>query len=83
MKGSPVRVRASAFCDLLRDFVAWTRALVKGSGVVLERGHLWGRREVTIPIGPVSQVKTDSLTVGLTKDEVAALPALPVQRWAE
>jgi hypothetical protein len=42
--------------------------------VVLERGHLWGRREVTIPIGAVTRVNTDSVTVRLTKDEVAALP---------
>ena len=51
--------------------------------VVLERGHLWGRRDVTIPIGAVGQVKTDSVAVRLTKDEVAALPAVPVHRWAD
>jgi sporulation protein YlmC with PRC-barrel domain len=51
--------------------------------VVLERGHLWGRRDVTIPIGSVTRVETDSVTIGLTKDEVAALPAVPVQRWAD
>jgi hypothetical protein len=51
--------------------------------VVLERGHLWGRRDVTIPIGAVTRVTTDSVTVRLTKDEVAALPAIPVDRWAE
>jgi sporulation protein YlmC with PRC-barrel domain len=51
--------------------------------VVLERGHLWGRRDVTIPIGAVTRVKTDSVTVRLTKDEVAALPAVPVHRWAD
>jgi hypothetical protein len=51
--------------------------------VVLERGHLWGRRDVTIPITAVTGVKTDSVTVRLTKDEVAALPAIPVHRWAD
>ena len=51
--------------------------------VVLERGHLWGRRDVTIPIGAVTQVKTDSVTVRLTKDEVAALPSVPVRRWGD
>lgn len=48
--------------------------------VVLERGHLWGRREVTIPIGAVAAVETDSVTLSLTKDEVAALPAVRVRR---
>jgi PRC-barrel domain protein len=50
--------------------------------VVLARGHLWGRRDVAIPIGAVTQVTTDAVTVRLTKDEVAALPAVPLHRWA-
>ena len=29
---------------------------------VLERGHLWGRREVTIPINSVASVHTDAVT---------------------
>jgi sporulation protein YlmC with PRC-barrel domain len=48
--------------------------------VVLERGHLWGRREVTIPIGAVAKVETDSVTLDLTKDQVAGLSAVPVRR---
>jgi hypothetical protein len=45
--------------------------------VVLERGHLFGRREVPIPIGSVARVATDSVRVDLTKDEVARLPSVP------
>jgi uncharacterized protein YrrD len=48
---------------------------------VLERGHLWGRREVTIPINAVASVHTDSVTLTLTKDEVGDLPSVPVHRW--
>ena len=48
---------------------------------VLERGHLWGRREVTIPINAVAQVFTDAVTLTLTKDEVGELPAVRVHRW--
>jgi sporulation protein YlmC with PRC-barrel domain len=48
---------------------------------VLERGHLWGKRDVTIPIGSVTQIETDAVTVGLTKDEVGALPTVHVHRW--
>jgi sporulation protein YlmC with PRC-barrel domain len=48
---------------------------------VLERGHLWGRREVTIPINAVASVHTDSVTLTLTKDEVGELPSVPVHRW--
>jgi sporulation protein YlmC with PRC-barrel domain len=48
---------------------------------VLERGHLWGRREVTVPIKAVARVDTDAVTLTLTKDEVGELPAVPVHRW--
>ncbi|HSC74250.1 MAG TPA: PRC-barrel domain-containing protein [Gaiellaceae bacterium] len=48
---------------------------------VLERGHLWGRREVTVPIGSVASVESDVVTLSLSKDEVGALPSHRVRRW--
>jgi sporulation protein YlmC with PRC-barrel domain len=48
---------------------------------VLERGHLWGRREVTVPIGAVARVESDTVTVSLTTDEIGALPSHKVHRW--
>jgi sporulation protein YlmC with PRC-barrel domain len=51
--------------------------------LVLERGHLWGRREVTIPIGSVEKVETDAVTLGLTKDEVGGLDSIPLRRWRQ
>jgi sporulation protein YlmC with PRC-barrel domain len=47
---------------------------------VLERGHLWGRKEVTIPIGAVARVESDAVHVALSKDEVGALPSVRVGR---
>ncbi len=47
---------------------------------VLERGHLWGRKEVTIPIGAVARVESDAVYVAMSKDEVGALPAVRVGR---
>jgi sporulation protein YlmC with PRC-barrel domain len=47
---------------------------------VLERGHLWGRKEVSIPIGAVARVESDEVHVALSKDEVGALPAVRVGR---
>jgi sporulation protein YlmC with PRC-barrel domain len=49
--------------------------------VVLERGHLFGRREVTVPIGAVAEVETDSVRLSLSKDEVGGLPSVPIDRW--
>jgi sporulation protein YlmC with PRC-barrel domain len=48
---------------------------------VLERGHLWGRREVTVPIGSVASVESDVVTLSLSRDEVGALPSHRVHRW--
>ena len=47
---------------------------------VLERGHLWGRKEVTIPIGAVARVESDVVHLALSKDEVGALPTVRVGR---
>jgi sporulation protein YlmC with PRC-barrel domain len=48
---------------------------------VLERGHLWGRREVTVPIGAIAKVESDTVTVDLSREEIGALPAHRVHRW--
>lgn len=50
--------------------------------LVLGRGHLFGRRDVTIPIGAVARVATDTVTLDLTKDDVERLPSVPLHRWA-
>jgi sporulation protein YlmC with PRC-barrel domain len=48
--------------------------------LVLERGHLWGRREVVIPASAVARVDTDEVALTLSKDEVGALPSARVHR---
>jgi len=41
--------------------------------VLLDEGHLWGRKQVAIPIGAVTGVD-DGVQLNLTKDEVRDLP---------
>ncbi len=48
---------------------------------VLEHGHLWGKRDVTIPIGAVDRVESEAVVLALTKDEVGALGEVRVNRW--
>lgn len=50
------------------------------SHVVLQHGHLWGRREVGIPISDVDRVENDEVVLRLTREEVGALPAVRVHR---
>jgi sporulation protein YlmC with PRC-barrel domain len=49
--------------------------------LVLEHGHMWGKREVVIPIGAVARVETDAVVLTLSKDEVGALESHHVRRW--
>lgn len=41
--------------------------------VILQEGHVWGRKQVAIPIGAVNRMG-DEIRVDLTKDEIEALP---------
>jgi hypothetical protein len=41
--------------------------------VILQEGHVWGRKEVAIPIGGASRVGNE-IRVDLTKEEIEALP---------
>jgi sporulation protein YlmC with PRC-barrel domain len=50
--------------------------------LVLEHGHLWGRRDVTVPIGAVDRIENDTVVLRMTKDEVGALGQRRVRRWA-
>jgi hypothetical protein len=42
--------------------------------VLLEEGHLWGKKQIAIPISAVKDVAVDGVRLNLTKDEVRDLP---------
>jgi sporulation protein YlmC with PRC-barrel domain len=43
--------------------------------VLLQEGHLWGRKQVAIPVSAVQRIE-DGVTVSLTKHEIESLPAV-------
>ena len=45
------------------------------SHVLLQQGHVFGRREVAIPIGAVTGV-VDAVQLNVTKQQVENLPAV-------
>ncbi len=45
--------------------------------VLLQEGHLWGKKQVAIPISAVEKIDT-GITVNLTKSEIESLPAVGV-----
>lgn len=46
--------------------------------VLLKEGHLWGARQVTVPIDAVARIDGDGVHVSLTRDQVAALPGVEI-----
>jgi len=49
--------------------------------VLLQEGHLWGRKEVAIPIGAVTRVD-EGIRLSITKQDVAGLPAVDIDHPA-
>ena len=48
--------------------------------VLLQEGHLWGKKDVAIPIESVKDVSGDGVRIALSKDEVRDLPSFSVSR---
>jgi hypothetical protein len=48
--------------------------------LVMREGHLWGSRDVMIPISKVDSMSDETVSLRITKNEVGALPKLPVRR---
>lgn len=42
--------------------------------VLLQEGHLWGKHEIAIPIGAVTDVSAEGVRLRITKDQVRDLP---------
>ena len=47
--------------------------------VLLQEGHLWGRKDVAIPISTVTRV-ADRIEVSLSKQQVQELPPVDIDR---
>jgi hypothetical protein len=50
--------------------------------VLLDEGHLWGEKEISIPIGAVTSFD-DGVQLNLTKDEVGALPPVDLRHRSQ
>jgi sporulation protein YlmC with PRC-barrel domain len=51
------------------------------TGLVLEHGHLWGKRMVPIPGPAIDRFTNDELLLTLSADDVGALKPLPGHHW--
>jgi len=48
--------------------------------LILGRGHMWSRRDVTIPISSLASVKTDEVNLAITRNEVGRLPSVRLHK---
>jgi sporulation protein YlmC with PRC-barrel domain len=48
--------------------------------LVLREGHLWGQKDVTIPISEVDHIEANTVYLKLDKHSIEALPTVPVWR---
>lgn len=48
--------------------------------LVLREGHLWGQKDVTIPVSEIERIEEDTVHLKLDRASVEALPGIPVRR---
>ncbi len=49
--------------------------------IILQEGHLWGKKDVAIPISQVDHISESTVYLDLDKASIASLPTIPVKRW--
>lgn len=49
--------------------------------LVLKQGHVFGRRDLALPIGKVRRLQNGRVSVELTADQIDGLPSVSVHRW--
>jgi len=51
--------------------------------IVMREGHLWGKKDVIIPLSAMDKVQDDTVYLKLDKHQIESLPDFPLQRlWS-
>lgn len=48
--------------------------------LMMEEGHLWGKKEIVLPLSIIDFIGEDTVYLTLDKDAISKLPAVPVRR---
>jgi sporulation protein YlmC with PRC-barrel domain len=48
--------------------------------LILREGHLWGKKDVTIPVSEIDKITDEVVYLKLDKDTIATLPSVPLKR---
>lgn len=49
--------------------------------LILREGHLWGKKDVTIPVGEIDRIGGGAVYLKIDGETIAELPAIKVKRW--
>jgi sporulation protein YlmC with PRC-barrel domain len=49
--------------------------------LVLREGHLWGQKDISIPVSQIDHMDQDTIYLKLSKKEVEALSEIPIHRF--
>lgn len=49
--------------------------------LILREGHLWGKKDVTIPVAEIERIGGGAVHLKIDGDEIGKLPAIKVERW--
>ncbi|MGE5272530.1 MAG: hypothetical protein ACM3QU_01990 [Verrucomicrobiota bacterium] len=78
-KGEVEIRRSSVVASSDDDEVGTVHAIVVDGGAIanveVERGHLWWKRVVSVPIESVAKLETNAIALGMTKAEFGRLPS--------
>jgi sporulation protein YlmC with PRC-barrel domain len=51
--------------------------------LVMREGHLWGEKDVTIPVSQIDRIEENTVHLNVHKKDIEALPAIPIRRkWS-
>lgn len=49
--------------------------------LVLRHGHLWGKKDVVIPVSTVDEILEETVYLNVNKEDIEAMPTIPIKRW--
>jgi uncharacterized protein YrrD len=48
--------------------------------LVLREGHLWGKKEIAVPVADIDHIESDTVYLNIDKKSIDALPEIPLKR---
>jgi uncharacterized membrane protein len=77
-RGTPVEAKEGYIGDIGEFLIDPDSGKI--SHIVLLKGHLWGRKEVSLPISVIDQVLHNTVYLKLEKKSIEMLPEIPIHR---